>query len=321
MRPPFEITDGALRELARLERLLGRFEGARQVQPSPQLRKSSRVRTIQASVEIEGNTLSEDQVTALLEGKRVIAPKQELLEIQNANAAYDRLVDWDPASRDHFLEAHGVMMDDLIERAGRWRAGGVGVVKGSQIAHVAPPADRVPFLIQELLEFAGKDTAVHPAIRAAVCHYELEFIHPFEDGNGRIGRLWHTLILTTYHPIFAHTPVESVIRDRQEEYYRVLEECDRSGASTAFIECALHATCDAFEPMLAELSKAPTNLNSRLETACLHFCNRQFARRDYQALFPGISTATASRDLKNAVDQGLLQKQGDRALTRYQFVD
>ncbi|MEM7012148.1 MAG: Fic family protein [Verrucomicrobiota bacterium] len=321
MRPPFEITDAALGELARLERLVGRFEGARQVQPSPQLRKSSRVRTIQASVEIEGNTLTEEQVTALLEGKRVIAPKQELLEIRNANAAYDRLGDWNPGSRDDFLEAHELLMKGLIERAGRWRAGGVGVVKGSQIAHVAPPADRVPYLIQQLLEFVGKETGLHPAIRAAVCHYELEFIHPFEDGNGRIGRLWHTLILTTFHPIFAHTPVESVIRDRQEEYYRVLEACDQTGASTAFIEFALRATCDAFEPMVAELSKAPTNLQARIETARLHFGNQKFARRKYLELFPGLSTATASRDLKSAVESGSLEKQGDKALARYRFVD
>ncbi|HLQ43576.1 MAG TPA: Fic family protein, partial [Planctomycetaceae bacterium] len=287
--------------------------------PAPLLSKSLRVKTVQGSVAIEGNTLTEEQVTALLDGKRVAGPRREIVEVQNALAAYDRLSEWDPVKPADMLKAHRVLMTALLDGAGHWRRGGVGVMQGDQVVHVAPPAARVAFLVKELLDFTASDQETHPVIKAAVVHYELEFIHPFADGNGRIGRLWHALMLSRYHPLFVHVPIESVIRDRQAEYYRVLGQCNQAGHSTAFVEFALAATRDALEMTLGQISPEPITGSHRLETAREHFGTQPFSRKDYLALFPKLSTATASRDLKQAVDARHLKKTGDKSQARYAF--
>ncbi len=319
MRPPFEITPLGIRLLANIERLLGRYEGWHHPRPTPLLRKSLRVKTVQGSVAIEGNALTEDQVTALLDGKRVAGPRKDILEVQNALKAYDRLAAWKPGRRADLLKAHRVLMAGLLERAGRWRTKGVEVIKGKKVIHVAPPAGRVPGLVQDLLRYVAADTETHPIVKAAVVHYELEFIHPFEDGNGRMGRLWHTLILSHYHPLFQHVPIESVIRDRQKEYYSVLSRCNQAGYSTAFIEFSLAATRDALDRTLSEIAPVTVTAAHRLETAREHFANRSFSRKDYLTLFPKLSTATASRDLRQAVDEGRMQRTGDKSLARYVF--
>jgi Fic family protein len=214
------------------------------------LRRSLRVRTIQASLQIEGNTLTEEQVTAVLEGKRVAAPERDLREVRNAIACYEKLSKWTPSTAKHLLAAHKIMMAGLVEQPGAWRSQGVGIAKGNQIAHIAPPAARVPGLMGSLLTWVRTDADVPAPIRAAVCHYEMEFIHPFEDGNGRMGRLWHSLILQRHHPLFAQVPVESAIRDRQADYYAVLGQCDKAGHSTAFIEFALELTLEALKHVI-----------------------------------------------------------------------
>ncbi|MEW5854441.1 MAG: Fic family protein [Myxococcota bacterium] len=320
VRPPFEVTERSRGLLLVLERLLGRYEGMHQPRPAPRLRRSLRVKTVHGSVAIEGNTLTEDQVTAVLEGRRVVAPRRDIVEVQNALKAYERLPEWAPTSTDHLLAAHSALMTGLLESAGHWRRGGVGVMKGKQIAHIAPPAKRVPGLVAELLAYLERDIANHPAVLAAVIHHELEFIHPFDDGNGRIGRLWHTLILSRYHPLFAFVPVESVIRERQSAYYDALEASDRAGSSTVFIEFALEATCDAVEKTLGAVSRGPVTPEQRLDVAAEQLGTRLFSRKEYQALFPGLSTATASRDLRQGVDAQRLRRTGDKALARYAFV-
>lgn len=319
MRPPFEITPHAASLLAEIERLLGRHEGAMASAPSPLLRRSSRIRTIQASLQIEGNTLSEDQVTALIEGKRVTAPERDLREVRNAIECYDAMSGWNPWSAKHFLIAHGIMMKGLVNRPGHWRTRGVGIAKGNVISHIAPPADRVSGLVGSLLDWAKRDTEVPVPIRAAVCHYELEFIHPFEDGNGRMGRLWHSLILVRYHELFTRIPVESVVRDRQADYYAVLGQCDKAGNSTAFIDFALEVTLAAFSGL--EKQRTPRmGQEERLEMARRHFQRRMFSRKNYLDLFPSLSAPTASRDLQLAVRQGLLSREGDKALATYRFI-
>lgn len=317
--PPFEVTSESIRLLAEIERQLGRYEGLHQPRPAPRLRKSLRVRTVQSSVAIEGNTLTEEQITALLDGRRVAGPPREILEAQNALAAYDRLPEWAPENRDDLLAAHGILMGGLINRSGRWRRGGVGVLQGTRVAHLAPPASRVAGLVGDVLRFLATDTDTHPAVKAAVVHYELEFIHPFEDGNGRIGRLWHTLILSRYHRVFLHVPIESVIRERQDEYYTVLRSCDQTGTSTAFVEFSLRATHEALQRTLSEFTPSPVTPAQRLEAAAEHFQSQSFSRKDYLALFPGLSTATGSRDLRKAVDVKRLTRSGDKAQTRYRF--
>lgn len=316
MQPPFEITGRILESIGRIERLLGRYEGLHSPRPFPRLRRSHRVRTIRDSLAIEGNTLSLEQATTALEGKRVVAPARDIQELRNANTAYERLSEWKPFAVTDFLKAHRVLMKGLIESAGRWRAGGVGIAKGDQIAHVASPADRVNGLMRDLLKFARSDT--HPMLlRAAAVHYEIEFIHPFEDGNGRMGRLWHTLLLYHCHPAFEFVPVESVIRERQEEYYDVLGACDRVGNSTAFIEFGTDAVELALRRFLETLQAEPATQTHRLKIAARHFGKDEFSRKDYLSLFPNLSTATASRDLRHGAEEGCLSRKGERALTRY----
>lgn len=318
MRPPFEITPKAADLLSKIERLLGRHEGARIAPPSPVLRRSHRVRTIHASLAIEGNTLTEEQITAVLEGKRIIAPERDLLEVRNAITCYDKLLEWNPTSSKHLLAAHRQMMSGLVDRPGSWRNRSVGIAKGNIVAHIAPPYDRIPGLMNSVLEWLKKDTAVPAPIRAAVCHYELEFIHPFEDGNGRMGRLWHSLILCKHHPLFAQVPIESAIRTYQANYYSVLGRCDHAGNSTEFIEFTLALTLEALTATTA-LPVSKMSATERIKTALQQFGAQSFSRRDYLTLFPTLSPATGSRDLQQAVATRQLKRQGEKATARYQF--
>lgn len=318
VRPPYEITDKTHRVIGRVERLLGRYEGLHSPRPVARLRRSSRIRTLCDTLAIEGNTLTEEQATTILEGKRVIAPSQDILELRNANAVYDALPDLNPFLLKDVLSGHRVMMKGLIPSAGRWRKSGVGIARGNEIAHVAPPADRVNGLMKDLFAYARRSTDAI-LVTSAVVHYELEFIHPFEDGNGRMGRLWHTLLLYRYHSVFEFVPLESLVREHQQRYYEVLSACDRMGTSTAFIEFAVMLVEEALRRFLSNLKGEPSTPAHRLELAAGSLRARQFSRKDYQELYPNLSPATASRDLRAGVESGLLRKTGERALTRYRF--
>jgi Fic family protein len=319
MKPPMTITPEIMLSVSRIERLIGRIEGFEQPKPQPHLRKSNRVKTIQGSLAIEGNTLDLDQVTALLDGKRVIGKKEEIQEVLNAIQVYEGMAGFDPFSSKSLLKAHRIMMDGLITNAGKWRTQNVGILKGSAISHIAPKADRVPHLMEDLIKFI-KDENTHPLIRSCMFHYELEFIHPFQDGNGRIGRFWQSLLLYHYHPAFEFIPVESIIREHQQEYYNALEASDRSGDSTAFVDFSLGIIHEALEGFISSFIPKPLTADERLARAKEHFSRQTFSRKNYRELFKTISTATASRDLKQATDSGLLSKSGDKALTLYGFV-
>ena len=318
LRPPFHITGDILDRIAKIERLIGRVDSLDQPKPQPHLRKSNRVRTVQGSLAIEGNTLSLDQVTALLEGRTVIGRKNEIKEVLNAVEVYRRMHEFKPSSCRSLLNAHRIMMDGLLPLAGRWRTGHVGIIQGSEVSHVAPPADRVPHLMENLFGFLRTDTS-HPLIKSAVCHYELEFIHPFADGNGRIGRFWHSLLLTHYHPIFEFTPVESLIKEHQRRYYKVLGTSDRAGDSTAFVDFSLEMVHQALDGLINAIRPEPSTAKTRLERARAEFGQVRFSRKDYRQLHKTVSTATASRDLKSGVDAGLLSRQGGKAAAVYRF--
>jgi len=209
------ITSKILSQISQIERLIGRLESINQLKPQPQLRKSNRVKTMQGSLSIEGSSLNLEQVTALLDEKQVLAPKNDILEILNANEVYELLDSLDTSHANHLLQAHGIMMKNILPEAGNWRTSDVGILKDDQISHMATPSERVPFLMENLFRFLqGED---HPLIQGCVFHYEFEFIHPFTDGNGRIRRFWHTLLLCQYHPIFEYIPVESIIKQHQQE--------------------------------------------------------------------------------------------------------
>lgn len=309
--PPFEITPAALILVARIERLLGQVDASFARRVEPRLRKENRIRTIKDSLAIEGNTLSLDQVTALFENKRVLGPKREIVEVQNAIRAYERAARWKATRERDFKQAHGFLMKDLLKRAGTYRTGAVGVLKDTKVSHVAPPASLLPELMGKLFHFLGDRKVKHsPLILSAVAHYEIEFIHPFEDGNGRIGRLWAHVILVHYHPVFEAVLFESLIKERQKEYYRVLEACDRAGDATQFVEFSLGLIVDGVERLLATSPKRRLTVEERMEKARNEFGARWFSRKDYLGLFAGISGPTASRDLAYAVRKKFLATKG-----------
>ena len=241
--PPFRITSHILALAERIGEAIGRTEEAA-LSPDLRLRRINRIRTIRGSLAIEGNTLSEEQVSTILDGKPVVAPLREIQEVRNAINAYDQYPRWDPGSEADLLSAHEVLMAGLLDAPGHYRRGGVVVTGAGEVHHIGPSADRVPHLMSDLLSWLGSTTE-HPLIAGSVFHYEFEFIHPFEDGNGRMGRLWQTLILTRWKPLFIDVPVESLIHARQSEYYEAIRESSGRGESTPFIAFVLDTILSA----------------------------------------------------------------------------
>ena len=225
-KPPFEITNQMIGYVAEIAELVGKLSAVSSLSANPTLRRSNRIRTIHGSLAIEQNALSLEQVTAVLNGKHVLAPPKDIAEVKNAYEIYERLDELDPYSVDDLLTAHGIMTRGLVEESGVFRSRPVGVVDNEgNVLHFGTLPQYVPNLVMELLDWA-KTSEVHMLIRSCVFHYELELIHPFADGNGRVGRLWHTLLLSKWNPAFAWLPVESIIHDRQQEYYASDEMSD-----------------------------------------------------------------------------------------------
>ena len=240
-KPPFEITNQIIDYVAEIAELVGRLTVFSPLSTSPTLRRANRIRTIHGSLAIEQNTLSLEQVTAVLNGKQVLAPPKDIAEVKNAYAIYERLDELDPYSVDDLLTAHGIMTRGLMEESGVFRTRPVGVVDSEgHVLHFGTLPQYVPDLVMELLDWA-KTSEVHMLIRSCVFHYEFELIHPFADGNGRVGRLWHALLLFKWNPAFAWLPVESIIHDRQQEYYDAINASNDAGESTVFIEFMLSA--------------------------------------------------------------------------------
>lgn len=244
--PPYTITNKIVDLIAGISELIGHITVTSGLNNNPKLRRANRIKTIQASLAIENNTLTVEQITALLNGKRILGTPAEIKEVKNAYEVYEQLLTFNPYSVSDLLKAHGILMADLVKNAGHFRTGGVGVFKGRQVVHMAPPAEFVPKHIGNLINWYQKSTA-HPLIKSAVFHYEFEFIHPFADGNGRMGRLWHTLLLAEWKEILAWIPVETLVKERQEEYYDALGKADKEADSTVFVEFMLTALKDALK--------------------------------------------------------------------------
>lgn len=239
-QPPVTLTPTMLSLVAELAERVGRLSAGQASALTPQLRRGNRIRTIQASLAIENNTLSVEQVTAVLEGKRVLGLPREIQEVRNAFRVYEQLPGWRVDSVRDLLAAHGSLMEGLLDEAGRFRQGGVGIYREQTLLHMPPPANRVPLLVEQLLRWVGR-TDWHPLIASCAFHYEFEFIHPFSDGNGRMGRLWQTLLLSRWNPLLAYLPVETVIHSRQAAYYAALAESDRQTDSAPFVLFMLQA--------------------------------------------------------------------------------
>ena len=314
MKPPYEITTSILKLIASISEKIGQVNAVYLVKQSPQLRKQNRIKTIHSSLQIEGNTLTEEQITAIIENKRVLAPQKDIAEVLNALKVYDKLKTFKPHSEKSFLEAHQILMKDLVENSGSYRKNSVGIVKGSKLAHLAPPAENLSFLMKDLFNYV-KNKEELTLIKACVFHYEMEFIHPFLDGNGRMGRLWQTVILMNEYPVFEFLPIETIISATQENYYKALSISDKQGKSTVFIEYML----DVIDKALFELLKFNNRIltdNDRLDYF-ISLGKKEFKRNDYMNVFKDISSATASRDLKKGIDLNIFEKTGDKNKTIY----
>ncbi|MGY6649733.1 Fic family protein [Wenyingzhuangia sp. IMCC45574] len=315
MKPPYDITSKILKLIASISEKLGEINATFLDKPSPTLRKQNKIKTIYSSLKIEGNTLTEEQITALLENKRVLGPEKDVIEVLNAIKVYETVNFLKATSEKDFLKAHKTLMSELIDKPGAYRKQGVGIVKGSKVEHLAPPFENVPFLMKDLFEYLKTDEI--ELIKSCVFHYEMEFIHPFLDGNGRMGRLWQTLILIAKYPVFEFIPFETLVSENQGEYYKVLSICDKEGKSTKFIEYML----SIIEKSLNELLKF-NNRNFNTEQRLEYFSKLEiveFSRKDYMDTFKDISSSTASRDLKKGIELGIFVKIGEMNKTKYRI--
>jgi len=311
-KPPFEITNAMIDHVAEIAELVGRLTSTNQLSANPTLRRANRIRTIYGSLAIEQNTLTLEQVTAVLNGKQVLAPPKDIAEVKNAYEIYDRLEELDPYSVDDLLTAHGIMTRGLVDEAGMFRSKPVGVVdQEGHVLHFGTLPQYVPDLVMELLNWV-KNSDVHMLIRSCVFHYEFELIHPFADGNGRVGRLWHTLLLSKWNPAFAWLPVESIIHDRQEAYYAAINASNDAGESTVFIEFMF----SAIKVSLMDVINASDEMSDgAMDKATVRWKQIEkflethpfIMNADVRALC-GVSAATANRILVGLAVEGKLFK-------------
>ena len=323
-KPPFEITNTIIDSVAEIAELVGRLTSTNQLSSNPTLRRSNRIRTIHGSLAIEQNTLSLEQVTAVLNGKHVLAPPKDIAEVKNAYEIYERLDELDPCSVDDLLTAHGIMTRELVDESGMFRTRPVGVVdQEGRVLHFGTLPQYVPDLVMELLDWV-KNSDVHMLIRSCVFHYEFELIHPFADGNGRVGRLWHTLLLSKWNPAFAWLPVESIIHDRQEEYYAAINASNDAGESTVFIEFML----SAIKASLIDAINASDEMSDgAMDKATMRWkqiekflaAHPYIMNADVRALC-GVSAATANRILAGLAAEGKLVKYREGGHWAYKYV-
>lgn len=303
--PPFERTSTIDALCMEIAELVGMLHPSSSLGTSPTLHRELRIRTIRSSLMIEGNTLSEEAVAAIMDGKRVLGPARDILEVENARRAYGLIDSLDPLSLDDLLRAHRVMMDGLIEHAGRFRSGDVGVFDGGALIHAGTPANCVPQVMANLFGWLAA-TDLHPLLASCIFHCEFEFIHPFADGNGRTGRLWHTLLLSRWRPALAWLPIESVIRERQQEYYRALAESNAAGSSDHFVTLMLQVIRDALLPF----SLPETQRESRVRQALAYFSAHPKGTIAELADLLGCSKRSTERLVASLRKEGKLRREG-----------
>lgn len=308
--PPFSVSAKAIRLVADISALVERYAIRLEAADGLLLRKANRIKTIRSSLAIEGNELSEDEVRTLMDGKTVIAPKQQLQEVFNAIRTYEESPAWDAYQVDDMLKAHGCMMQGLCPEPGRFRKNGVGVFAGDKLIHMAPPAHLVPTLMHQLFDWL-QQSEDHLLIRSCVFHYEFEFIHPFSDGNGRIGRLWQSLILGKLHPVFPLLPVENMVHSQQQGYYGAIEESTSRGNCSPFIDFMLGEILNS----LQQAAAAPTVIPALSETE--HFIAeylRQAPRASAREIAEkrGVSLRQIEKLLTEMKKKGILLRIGAR---------
>lgn len=317
MKPPYDITAQILKLISSISIKIGEVNANYLNKQSPQLRKQNKIKTVHSSLSIEGNTLTEDQVSAILENKRVVGPQKDIIEVINALKVYDSLQNFNPYSSKSFLQAHKMLMSGLVKEAGVYRKQSVGIVQGEKLAHLAPPFENIRFLMNDLFDYLkNKDELT--LIKSCVFHYEMEFIHPFIDGNGRMGRLWQTLILIQEYPVFEFLPFETLINTSQADYYKALSLSDKSGKSTPFIAYMLGVIDKSLNELLHYNNRIMTDVD-RLEYF-IQLNKSDFSRKEYMDVFKDISSATASRDLLKGTELKIIEKSGQKNKTRYRVI-
>lgn len=319
MKPPYDITKTILNLYGQITEASGICQSLMLVKPEARLRRQNRIKTIQSSLAIEGNTLNIENVTAIIDNKKIIGPQKDILEVQNAIKAYDLLNSFNPYKKQDFLNAHKILMTNLVSHPGEYRKTQVGIMKGKQVTHIAPTSEMVLGLMNDLFKYLKQDDDLE-IIKSCVFHYEMEFIHPFEDGNGRLGRFWQTRILMNDNPVFEFVPIEKLIKDHQQEYYDALAVSDNTGKSTIFIEFMLNIINEALRDTISESRPSSPDYTKRTEIA-LTKLNDWFVRKEYMNVCKGISSATASRDLKQLLDEKRIESSGTGRMTRYRKIN
>ncbi len=313
-QPPFTITKKILALVSEISEVVGYLDATGIAPISPRLRKGNLVRTISGTLAIEGNTLSLDQVSDIIDGKRVLGPVREIAEVHGAIKAYEALPGFDMTSEADLLAAHQLLMGEVLAKVGAYRRGSVGIKQGDKLIHIAPGAEMVPQLMRDLLSWLATSDD-HPLVSSSVFHYEFEFIHPFSDGNGRMGRLWQTLILSTWKPVFAYLPLESVIKEEQEGYYQALRQADGSASSTEFIEFMLAAilrTCQEAAQAGDSVPKGVPKdvpLKRRQQILALIAADREITIAQ-MAAHCRVSTKTVKRDIELLKSENRLERVG-----------
>lgn len=267
--PPFSISAEAINLIAEISAQIERYAIRLEQEDTLLLRKANRIKTIHSSLAIEGNKLTESEVTDIINGKTIVAPLREIQEVRNALRAYEAYPSLDAFSSKDLLKAHGLMMEAINDEAGSFRKGSVGVFSEEKLIHMAPPANRVPLLIEDLFEWL-KSSKDHLLIKSCVFHYEFEFIHPFSDGNGRIGRLWQSLILGKLHPLFEHLPIENMVYNNQEEYYNAISQSTKQGDSGAFIDFMLKEILNSLKERQGKELGTEVGTNEDIENIILN---------------------------------------------------
>lgn len=306
--PPFTISAKGIHLIAEISAQIERYAIRMEQEDALLLRRANRIKSIHSSLAIEGNKLTEDDVIDIIDGKRVTAPLKEIQEVKNAIKTYDAYSSLNPYSVDDLLRAHKMMMEALTDDAGRFRRGGVGVYAGSQLIHIAPPADRVPYLIKDLFNWL-EDSEDHLLIKSCVFHYEFEFIHPFSDGNGRTGRLWQSLILGKLHPLFEHLPVENMVYANQQMYYDAIERSSAKGDSGAFIDFMLAEILSTLKNRQGKAVMDGTVNDTVNDTVNFIKANPKMTIDDL-AEYLGKSRRTVTRIIKQLREKGIIRRIG-----------
>lgn len=311
-KPPFTMTEEITNLVIEIAELIGKISLSDRLFRNPRLRRENRIRSIYSSLAIEQNSLTIDQVSDIIAGKRIFGPPQDIREVKNAYEAYEILASLNPYSMKDLLKAHRIMMEDIVKEVGTFRSKGVGVYAGTELIHAGSPPQYVPELMRELFTWL-KESKLHPLVKSCIFHYEFEFIHPFADGNGRTGRLWHTLILAKWKEFFLWLPIETVIYERQKEYYQAINAANTKGESTVFAAFMLEVIRDLLLE-LAENEAVKESIEDRL--LALLWQNAAHSAKSL-SLELGISERQIQRILRKLKDTGAIERSGSNRNGRW----